>query len=304
MPFSQSKDTYKVYFQTYYKSIEMFEECFTDNLSSFSLCEVESKTVEPMPSDIWAIEAYLNKKPNFSLLKEQIWEFAKNNNLKILGEINLEIVEDTDWVALYQRQLQPTNVGRFFISSRIHKNICPADKIGIFIEAARAFGTGQHETTSGCIQALEGLSWLRPKSILDIGTGSGILSFAAEHIWPQAKIIGCDIEELSVEIARENAKLNNSNVTFYQNSVAEVLLSEYNNLKFDLIISNILANSLIQLSSEIKGMAEKGAYVVLSGFLNYQLTDVLSAYEDKGFQLEQTFVKDSWVILTIKTEEN
>ncbi len=302
MPFSQSKDIYKVYFQTYYKFIEMFEECFTQNLSSISFSEVESETVDPLPNDIWGIEAYLNKKPNLVLLKEQIWEFAKNNNLEILSEIHLEIVEDDDWVALYQKQLKPTHIGRFFISSRIHQDICPSDKVGIFIEAARAFGTGQHETTSGCIQALEELSTLQPKKILDIGTGTGILSFAAEHIWPQAEIMGCDIEELSVGIARENAKFNNSNVIFYQNLAEEILPPEYNILKFDLIISNILASPLINLSTQIKEISQENAYVVLSGLLDYQLTNVFSAYKSKGFKLVKSFTKDAWVILIIKKE--
>lgn len=299
MPFSQSKDTYKVSFLTYYQSIESFEQCFTDNLSSFSWGEVKSTTIEAMPTDIWAVEAYLSKKPDFPLLQEQICQFANDNNLTILGEINLTIVTDTDWLALYQKQLQPTNVGRFFISSRIHQNICPADKVGIFIEAARAFGTGQHQTTSGCIEALEALSSLMPSKVLDIGTGSGILSFAAEHIWPQAQIIGCDIEEISVQIAGQNAKFNNSNVTFYQNTPAKILASEYNNWQFDLIISNILANPLIELSSQIKQLAAKGAYIVLSGFLNYQLSDVLCAYREQGFKLVRSLEKDSWVILII-----
>ncbi|WP_341792490.1 50S ribosomal protein L11 methyltransferase [Rickettsia endosymbiont of Gonocerus acuteangulatus] len=144
----------------------------------------------------------------------------------------------------------------------------------MLIEASRAFGTGNHETTSGCIEALEYLKAIKANKILDIGTGSGILSFIAKKLWNEAEILACDIDDASVEIAKENASFNNSNIKFYQNTSENILLDSYYNSKFDLVISNILALPLIKLSTQISNLMNKNGYLVLSGFLDNQLADV------------------------------
>lgn len=88
----------------------------------------------------------------------------------------------------YQKQLKPIIINRFFIGSKFYKNDCPDKKIPIYIEASREFGTGEHATTSGCIEAMEFLHNFHFENIFDIGTGTGILCFAAERTWPSAKI--------------------------------------------------------------------------------------------------------------------
>lgn len=304
MPFSQSKATYKVSFITNYKDIEIFEQLMLDDSLGVSCYEVHSTTINSMPDDIWCYEIYLAKQLNLRGLKNQIIEFASSNNLTIPSNITLETINDQDWVTAYQQNLKPLEVGRFFISSRIHKNICPTNKTGIFIDAARAFGTGEHHTTSGCIEGLEQLANFQFKNILDIGTGTGILSFAAAHIWPEAQVLGCDIEEIAVEIARNNAEFNNSNAIFYQNSEAKILLGQYKNNKFDLIISNILAAPLIALSSQIRQLSESNAYVILSGFLDHQLPSILTAFEKHQFQLYKVIPKESWIVLILKLKVN
>ncbi|XVN42408.1 MAG: 50S ribosomal protein L11 methyltransferase [Candidatus Rickettsia vulgarisii] len=157
-PFSQSKVTYKISFYTKYSSVDLFDELPIEDILSISTYEIESKTIDAAPDDIWRYEIYLSAKPNFSLIKKQILDFASNHNIDIPKDIIIEKVEDRDWVSFYQSQLKPFEIGKFFISSNLHQNLCPKDKIGIFIEASRAFGTGSHETTSGCVEALEFLS--------------------------------------------------------------------------------------------------------------------------------------------------
>jgi len=300
MPFSQSKDTYKVYFKTKYLYIELFEELFTENILSISTYEIESHTIDSLPEDIWCFEVYLKEKPNLILLKDQIHTHAKTFGAEVLSGIELEKIEDKDWVGFYHEQLKPIEIGRFFIGAHLHKDKCPEDKIGIFIEAARAFGSGQHETTSGCIEGLEKLSHFQFTKMIDIGTGSGILSIVAEKIWHNAEIFGCDIEEVSIEIANNNKEFNHSKVNFYKNSVSEILSKEYSELKFDLIVSNILAGPLIELSYQIKKLAQKNAYIILSGFLDYQLPELVLAYQNHGFELYDKIYKNSWVILILK----
>lgn len=299
-PFSQSKDTYKIFFNIKYSQSEVFEELVLKNLLGITIYEVASQTVDSQPNDIWCFEIYLSEKPDLAILTKQIIEFADQNHLDILSQIKTEKIEDQDWVAFYQNQLKPIEIGRFFISARSQKDLCPPDKIGIFIEASRAFGTGQHETSAGCIEALEQLSYLQFNKILDIGTGTGILAFAAENLWQEAEIFACDIEEVSIEIAKDNAEFNNSDIVFYTNSLQQVLPLDQPNIEFDLIFSNILASPLIELSEIIHKITKLNGYVILSGFLDYQLQSVLEAYEKVGFTLKNVNYKNTWVILIIQ----
>lgn len=307
-PFSQSKITFKISFKIHYKDIEIFEELFINpylkNVLSVSTYEVESMTIEAMPQDIWCLEVYLSEKPDFMFLNNQINKFAQDQKLEILDDLKIEQIEDQDWVSIYQNGLKPIEIGRFFISSRIHKDLCPKDKEGVFIDASRAFGTGEHATTFACIETLEQLSYLKFDNILDIGTGTGILSFIAKKLWPNAKVMGCDIESTAIEIAHNNAEFNNLEIFFYENSLDSLILSEHDCEKFDLIISNILAKPLIELSSQIRKITTDDARVILSGFLDYQVDDVLSAFEKNEFELESSLCKDSWITLIIKVKRN
>jgi ribosomal protein L11 methyltransferase len=300
-PFSQSDATYKVSFNTKYSHVAIWEELVIENSLSISIHEIESQTIDSMPNDIWCFEIYLSQQPEVLLLKEQILDFADNNKILIIGNlIELEKIEDRDWVSFYQSQVKPFEIGNFFISSCLNKDLCPIDKIGIFIESSRAFGTGGHETTAGCVESLEQLAPLKFDTILDIGTGTGILAFVAEKLWVGAKIFACDIEEIAIEIANENIIFNNSKVNFYQNNLEEILLSNNKNIKYNLIISNILARPLIALAGQIQQITEHGGYIILSGFLEYQQESVISVYQNIGFELKQILNKNSWNIVTMQ----
>jgi len=299
-PNSQLKDIFKISFNIQYKDINTFEEFFAEKVSATSGYEVKSKTIEPKPEDIWCFEVYYDNKFDFTSINNEIQKFVESNNLKITGDILWEEIENKDWVALYQNQLSPIQTERFFICTKLHQDKCPKDKILILIEASRAFGTGNHETTFGCIETLEYISNIKADKILDIGTGSGILSFVAEKLWNKAEIFACDIDETSIEIAKENAGFNNSNVNFYQNNVDKILAGVYRHNKFDLVVSNILALPLIENSTQIADLINKNGYLILSGFLDYQMADVKSVYEEIGFEVKKILYKNSWVILVLE----
>ena len=294
---SQLKDIFKISFNIQYKDVNIFEEFFTEKVSAISVYEVKSKTLESQPKDIWCFEIYYDNQTNLISLKKEVQELAELNNIEITSDIISEEIENKDWVALYQNQLAPIQTNCFFICTTLHQDKCPKDKTLILIEASRAFGTGNHETTSGCIEALEYLKAIKADKILDIGTGSGILSFIAEKLWNEAEILACDIDNASVEIAKENASFNNSNIKFYQNTSENILLDSHCNSKFDLVISNILALPLIELSTQISNLMNKNGYLVLSGFLDNQLEDVRNAYEKIGFEIKKIIYKNSWVTL-------
>ena len=142
------------------------------------------------------------------------------------------------------------------------------------------------------------------QNIIDVGTGTGILSFAAKHLWPSSCVIACDIEEVAVDIARANAITNGLSIEIYQNTESEVLTNPYKAQKFDLIISNILAGPLQEMANQIRAIATDNAYIVLAGFLETQAGNVRRSFEKCGFNLSSLILKDSWVILTMNVKAN
>lgn len=303
-PFSQPKVTHKIRFIINYGSIELFENFFPEEILGISINEVKSSTIDSQADDLWSFEVYLEKKPKLNIFTKELLEYADQNNLKHPSEITIEQIEDKDWVAEYQKQQKPLTIGSFFITSTSQKADCPLDQNPIFIEASRAFGTGDHATTSLCIEALESLNNYDFTNIYDIGTGSGILSFAAEKLWPKANILACDIEEISIKLAKDNQNFNNSNIYFYQNSETSLEIPRTWNPKFDLIISNILASPLISLAPSLQSISSSRTKLILSGFLDYQTTELIDTYKKAGFAVEHILQKNKWITLILKVNIN
>jgi ribosomal protein L11 methyltransferase len=293
-PFSQPKLTFKLIFFTDYKSLELFEKFFPEDILGISTCEVESSTIESADHDLWKMEIFLAEKLDLLNLTKALKDYADRNHLLLDNEINMETVEDKDWVKEYQAQLKPMEIGRFFITSSAINVSCPENKTPVYLEASRAFGTGEHETTSLCIQAMDAMRRQNITSVFDLGTGSGILSFVAEKIWPESKILACDIEPVSVEIAKNNLLYNNSHVDFYQNSEDNLSIPNKWNKCFDLVVSNILATPLISMAKTIRSITHSDSRVILSGFLDYQVEEIVAAYEQEGFILDNNLNKNRW----------
>ena len=302
--FSQPKLIYKIFFILKYKDIEVFENFFPEDVLGICTYEVESSTIDSQDNDLWAMEVLVDNSPELSSLVRDLENYAQIHNINFHSEVTLQQVEDKDWVAEYQKQLKPIEIGRFFITSSTMNVKCPKNKIPIYIEASRAFGTGDHATTSLCIDAMNSLKDSPIRTVFDIGTGSGILSFVAEKIWPTAKILACDIEEISIKIAKENVICNNSNAYFYQNSEQDLNIPREWEKKFDLIVSNILASPLISMSKTIRNLAHKNTIVILSGFLDYQVPDVVEAYGISGFSVLNDLEKDRWMMLMLQPKSN
>ncbi len=300
-PFYQPKVIYQLSFQAKFKYISCFEKFFeeNENILGISTHEIQSETIETLADDIWIIEVLLNSRPDQKQFIKDLNDYALANNLYFKDIIQFKEIVDQDWVAEYQKQLKPIIIDDFYITSTsINKN-CPPNLTPIYIEASRAFGTGDHSTTSLCVKSMSLIKNQNINNIFDIGTGSGILSFVAEKIWPSAQILACDIESVSIEIANNNLVANNSKVKFYQNSEQSLDVPASNN-KFDLIISNILAPVLINLSSIIKSMVNDGGYVILSGFLDYQSQNIIDIYTSHGFNLVKELDENRWKTLTFK----
>jgi ribosomal protein L11 methyltransferase len=237
---------------------------------------------EPDPSkpDDWRIHAYFTEQPTTQ-------ELVLLRRLAADGEPEIEHLEDTtDWVTMSQQGLEPIRAGRFFVHTPMHYADRPEGAISFEIDAGLAFGTGQHHTTAGCLEALDRLEreGKRFANIADIGTGTGLLAFAALALWPEAKAIATDVDPIAVEVSRDNAAINGVQLG---HGAGELLLAVADGMDsamlaarapFDLIIANILAGPLIELAPDFAGALAPGGIIILAGLLDTQVDAVVEAY--------------------------
>lgn len=204
----------------------------------------------------------------------------------------LERLPDTDWVTQSQSGLDPVVVGRFHIR---HDAAAPAraDHVDFLIPASRAFGTGQHQTTAGCLLALDALarSGHRFGNVADIGTGTGLLAFAALSLWPRAHALASDIDPVAIEVTAENAALNGVTLGAGKGRLALVPAPGVDDAlitglaPYDLLIANILAGPLVTLAPGLCAQIAEGGSLILAGLLESQAEAVIAAYRRQGMRL-------------------
>ena len=236
----------------------------------------------------WQIDAYFEGRPsaNTVAMVQAMLPSSKGNKPK------LEALPDEDWVTLSQQGLEPVTAGRFYVRNHADDPV-PRGVVPFLIPAGRAFGTGQHETTSGCLAMLDRCRTLgeRYGNIADIGTGTGLLAFAALHLWPRACAIASDIDPIAVEVTEENAALND---VALGGGIGELKLCEAAGVDhpllhayapYDLLIANILAGPLIELAPSMSSVLADGGTLVLAGLLDNQADRVAAAYRAQGLRL-------------------
>ena len=244
---------------------------------------VADEADETKPND-WVFHAYFDHEPRSE-------EIALLCNLGI-GPPQIEKLGEQDWVTISQAGLQPIRAGRF----TVHTPTYPPDpeRINFEIDAGLAFGTGQHATTSGCLAALDKLErdGASFTNIADIGSGTGLLAFAALSLWPQARAIATDIDPIAIDVARDNAAINGVRLG---HGSGELLLTVADGMDspmlaarapFDLIIANILAGPLIELAPKLAAALAPGGAILLAGLLNSQADAVAKAYKKQKLELD------------------
>ena len=256
---------------------------------------------DPHAPDDWRIHAYFADQPTTQ-------ELVLLRHLAANGEPEVEHLEDTtDWVTMSQQGLGPIRAGRFFVHTPMHYADRPADTVNFEIDAGLAFGTGQHDTTAGCLAALDRLeaAGKRFANIADIGTGTGLLAFAAMALWPEAKAIATDIDEIAVRVSEENTAINGLKLG---HGPGELLLAVAGGMDhpliqarapYDLLIANILAGPLIELAPAFATSIAPRASVVLAGLLDTQADAVIAAYEAEGMNLIERGAGE-WCVLVLE----
>jgi ribosomal protein L11 methyltransferase len=283
-------------------------EGLKEDISPLALLDVPPvlMTTEPDPArpHEWRLDGYFGEPPTAEMLR--LLQALAPSSAGAAPKV--EKVEERDWVTLSQQGLEPIRAGRFFVHTPAHREQVPDDAIGLEIDAGRAFGTGQHETTSGCLTALSRLrdQGVRARNLLDLGTGTGLLAFAALRLWPAARAIASDIDPVSIEVAGENAAINGIGLGRAPGQLEFAVAPgmAHGRLRarspYDLVIANILAGPLIELAPAVAAAVEPGGRLILAGLLEGQAEAVAAAYRRQGLMLTGRVANGEWPTLVMR----
>lgn len=241
-------------------------------------------------------EEYVGYKDiNFS--ESDLINTAKTWNIE-LPQYTLEFLESKNWLKENIIKFAPVNVAEFTIYG-IHEDNIPNDgRLNLRIYAATAFGS-EHQTTKSCLQAISDYNKLphpQKLNILDMGTGSGILSLASAKLWQNnCKITAVDIDEEAVLVTKQNA-IDNNLQNIIEADVSDGYQSDIvqNNAPYDLILANILARPLINMAPDLYKNLKTNGYCILSGFVEEQEDWVIQEHIKLGLKLKQIYKLDNW----------
>ena len=294
-------------FQTSAKPAATFVARLTaDEARARSICDYLAEHLEPdtaacaafaQPDGRWQVAIHFPKHPLAEPLREMI---AKASSPELGQAMVVEKLPARDWVAASLKGLPPVAAGRFVVHGAHHRGTLPASRIGIEIEAATAFGTGHHATTRGCLLALDALARTRrPRHVLDLGTGSGVLAIAAAKLL-HVPVLATDIDRQAARVARNNARHNGVGNLVKAVHAAGLHAPEVTaRAPFDLVLANILLTPLRRLAAPLARSLWPNARVVLSGLLATQAEAAVSAYRSQGLMLERRIALDEWVTLVM-----
>jgi ribosomal protein L11 methyltransferase len=250
------------------------------------------------PDGRWDVSLHFSEAPVEASIRKLVALAAGNGAAQ---HITFGTVEARDWVKASLEDLVPVHAGRFIVHGQHDRARVPPNKLGIEIEAALAFGTGHHGTTRGCLLLLDQvLRAYAPRRVLDLGSGTGVLAIAAAKA-QRRRVLASDIDPVSVQVARDNARLNGVG-----NLVEAIRATGLSAPRFaargpfDLVLANILANPLRQMATPMAAHLAPSALVILSGLLPHQAQSVIASYRARGLILRRHLKIDGWSSLLMR----
>ncbi|NNE41520.1 MAG: 50S ribosomal protein L11 methyltransferase [Marinicaulis sp.] len=273
--------------------LEKLSDALTEALeppaAAISLIKTDSSLDDDKTS--WRLEAYFGDAPNLEVVSLHASDLAKPIH---------EELPNIDWVAHSLEGLGVVRCGRFILYGQHDADkIEPgSDDIPIRIDANVAFGTGHHPTTAGCLTLLDRFAGWAPKNVLDLGCGSAVLAIAAAKLWGR-RVLASDIDEDSIDIAKENAALNGVG-----DKLEAIVADGFNDpafkhCAFDFVFANILAGPLAELAPGMAERVAKNGRVMLAGLMAEQEKGVMEAYEASGFRQINRLDHETWPVLLL-----
>lgn len=278
--------------------VPAFADALGDEAAAVSTFELEE-------GGAWLIEATTHEEPNRAELLARVAVLAAAFGIDE-PELIIEDLPPIDWVSHSYQGFPPIHAGRYFIHGSHHTGTVPKGSVSLLVDAATAFGTGEHGSTNGCLRALDRLA-KRHKvrrtgkgGILDMGCGSGILAIAATKTW-KVPVVAVDIDEEAVRVTRVNAGLNGVGKRIraqggdgYRTPIVG------RHAPYRLITANILARPLARMAPKLRRVLAKGGYAVLAGLLARQERHVIQAHRTQGLRLVARIPMGEWTTLIVR----
>ncbi len=253
--------------------------------------------------DDWRLEVWMPRKPGK----------AEQAAIKALfagpaPKLEIEQLPEVDWLTHSQQGLEPIRAGRFYVHTPEHPPLAQPGVRDFEIPASQAFGTGQHATTAGCLAMLSHMKaqGLVMRNLADIGTGTGLLAFAALDLWPRSLATLSDIDQVCVDVVLDNAARNCVPVGAGAGQVTMLVADGMDHPllqargPYDLVIANILAGPLIHLAPQFGKSLVPGGHLLLAGLLETQEAQVRRACRRAGLRLAGRLVNGDWSILWLR----
>lgn len=247
------------------------------------------------------LQVYLQEAPEEADLRACLAAAAEAAGTEVPAT-RIAALAETDWVAESQSNLPAIRAGRFYLHGSHVTAPPPPASIPLLIDANVAFGTGRHETTHGCLLALQGLAkaGFRPRRLLDLGCGSGILALGMARLW-RRPVLAADNDPAAVAVARINARINRA-----AGWVRPLVSEGYRHRvlrtagPFDLIVANILAEPLAGMAADLRANLAPGGRAILSGLLVGQEQQVLNPHRSRGLRLLGRLRLNEWSTLILR----
>ena len=275
--------------------LKIEEPMKSKNPLDFYKNEKEFLMVDHAISAYFPLNPYAEKR-KMAILSTFEEKFADRDD--IIYTVDFYEYDEEDYQNSWKKYLFPEKVSEKFVVKPTWREYTPeADELIIELDPGRAFGTGSHPTTSLCLKLMEE-NISEGDSVIDVGTGSGILMIAADRLGA-SEIYGTDIDELAVESAKENLELNKiseEKAKVYKGD----LISVVENKKFDVVVANILADVLLILLHDISKVAKPNGKIIFSGIIEDKCELLKREVESLGFTVEEIKADKEWRAMLIK----
>ena len=239
------------------------------------------------------VTAYFADTPSRERVRDELFEALRIYELPTssVRDMNVREVAQRDWLEEWKQNWQPVEIGRFIIAPPWSNLKDTHDRLVVRIEPGMAFGTGTHETTRLCLDAMQ--KHFAGNSFLDVGTGTGILAIAAAKLIPDARVEACDTDETAIAIARENAELNgvSRHINFRPGSVEDSTASA------DLVCANLTADVISRMLPALVGLT--CGKLILSGILETQIETVRASLHGCGIDDFEITQDGEWIALIV-----
>jgi ribosomal protein L11 methyltransferase len=270
------------------RDAEEFAGALLFELGSGGLITLEER------DDTVKLGAYFDGRTDAEHLSGEIQEeFTRTGRRSELYGVSVSLIQDQDWMQKWKEGFEPIKIGSRVIVAPSWKLPGAGDgRVIVQIDPGMAFGTGTHETTRMCLEAIEA-HW-SGGGLLDVGTGTGILAITAALLAPGSRIIAIDVDPKAIDVARENAEINGVSSSI---EIVEGQPRDFAGSRFDVVVANLTAEVIISLVDDLAGCLAASGILILSGILSTLEADVENAAAAAGLTIIERSQLGEWSVL-------